>query len=44
MIEIINAGVKTIVCLETEKYYDEYSKVIARDSGIEIRTINPKEV
>jgi dCMP deaminase len=40
MIEIINAGIKTIVCLETEHTYDSYSQTIAKEAGIEIRKIN----
>ena len=41
MIEIINSGVKTIVCLKIKgsKTYDDYSSTIAKDSGIEIREI-----
>jgi dCMP deaminase len=35
-IEIINAGIKEIVCLEGEDY-DKYSRIILQDANIEIK-------
>jgi len=34
MIEIVNAGISTVVCLKEEVEYDEYSKVIAEEAGL----------
>jgi len=43
MIEIINAGVKKIVCLKGEDY-DKYSRVIANEAYITIKQIDEKEI
>ncbi len=36
MIEIINAGIKKIVCLGTEYDYDSYARILAIEAGIEL--------
>lgn len=38
-IELVNAGVKKIVCLKGEQY-DEYGKIILEEAGIEIEEID----
>ena len=37
LIEIINAGVSEIVCIDTGSFYDEVSEYLIRFSGIKIR-------
>ena len=38
-IEIINAGIKTLVYLEGCNDYDSYSSVILEESGIKVRKV-----
>jgi dCMP deaminase len=38
-IEVVNAGVKTLVYLDDCPEYDRYSKIILTESGIEIRKV-----
>uniref|UniRef100_A0A6M3JVS4 Putative CMP/dCMP deaminase zinc-binding n=1 Tax=viral metagenome TaxID=1070528 RepID=A0A6M3JVS4_9ZZZZ len=40
MIECINAGIKEIVCLKSDKSYDNYSRIIQEESGILLREID----
>ena len=42
MIEIINAGISKIVCLDVASY-DKYSQQMVEESGIEVTKINPLE-
>ena len=38
-IEIVNAGIKELICLVKDKNYDNYSEVILNEAGIIIRTV-----
>lgn len=40
MIEIINAGVKEIVCIKEEKDYDNYSRILAEEANVKITEID----
>jgi len=42
-IEIVNAGVSTLVFLKFDKNYDDYSEHILNESGIEIRRIDAEK-
>jgi dCMP deaminase len=39
-IELVNAGIKEIVCLKKEQNYDQYAEVILQESGILLRTVD----
>ena len=44
MKEIINAGIKRMVCLEGEWDYDPYSKLLLEESGIELTVYKKEEI
>lgn len=41
---IINAGIKEVVCLKVSPDYDNYSRVLAQEVGIQVREIDEKEI
>lgn len=43
-IEIINSGIKKIVCLDSRPDYDRYSRVLLNEAGIEIVQIKQEEL
>lgn len=43
-IELVNAGVRTIVCLFGEKHYDSYAEIIATEAGMEIRFVRKEDL
>jgi dCMP deaminase len=44
MSELINAGVKEVVCLKVTPDYDNYSRVLADEAGLEIRELDESEI
>lgn len=43
-IEMINAGVKELVCLDGSPDYDRYATVILTEGGIKIRKVDPSAI
>jgi dCMP deaminase len=43
-IELINAGIKEIICLKKDKNYDQYSEIILSEANIILRQINEENL